>query len=123
WLGSQRYRDELRALNERQGSIRDDLSPADYDRYLYALGRPNRVTVNNVLSGSPADQAGLQAGDQILSYDGQRVFNSGEIRRATTSGLAGQSVAVEVERDGQTQVLYLPRGPLGVQMGSTVTPP
>ena len=123
WLGSARYREELRDLSRRENDIRTELSPEDYDRYLYALGRPNRIQVNSVLSGSPADQAGLRAGDQILSYDGSRVFSPGEIRRETSGGTRGEFVAVEVLRDGQPQVVYVPRGPLGVQMGASVTRP
>lgn len=123
WLGSGRYREELRALGERQQSMRDQLSADDYDRYLWALGRPNRVTVSSVLSGSPAQQAGLQPGDQILSYAGERVFSPGEIRRESSRGVAGASVAVEVMRDSQPMLVYLPRGPLGVQMTATVTKP
>lgn len=123
WLGSARYRDELRALTARQNSVREELSPEEYDRFLYATGRPNRVGVNSVLSGSPADQSGLRAGDQILSYDGQRVFSPAEIRRETTRGERGALVPVEVLRDGRTEIVYLPRGPLGVQMGSIVSKP
>lgn len=123
WLGSARYRDELRALTQRQNSVRNDLDPDEYDRFLYATGRPNRVNVNSVLSGSPADQSGMRTGDQILSYDGQRVFSPADIRRETTRGERGTLVPVEVLREGRTEIIYLPRGPLGVQMGSMVTRP
>lgn len=123
WLGSARYRDELRALTQRQASVREDLDPEQYDRFLYATGRPNRVNVNSVLSGSPADQSGIEAGDQILSYDGKRVFSPADIRRETTQGARGELVPVEVLRAGRTEIVYLPRGPLGVQMGAMVTRP
>lgn len=123
WLGSARYRDELRSLTERQNSVRNDLSPEEYDRFLFATGRPNRVSVNSVLSGSPADQSGFQTGDQILTYDGQRVFSPAEIRRETTRGERGALVPVELLRDGRTEIVYVPRGPLGVQMGAEVTKP
>ncbi|MBT8137388.1 MAG: PDZ domain-containing protein [Gammaproteobacteria bacterium] len=118
WLNSSRYREQLRALNQRQEDLRKDLSPADYDRYLYALGRPNRIVISSVLSGSPADTSGLQPGDAILSYNGNRVYSPSEIRRETSRGDAGSVVPVEVLRNGQTEVIYLPRGPLGVNMSS-----
>lgn len=123
WLNSARYRDELRALNQRQAALREELSPTDYDRYLYALGRPNRVVISSVLSGSPADQAGLQTGDAILSYNGNRVFSPSEIRRETSRGDAGSMVPVEVLRNGQIEVVYLPRGPLGVNMSASSSKP
>lgn len=123
WLGTPRYRDELKALNARQNNPRQDLSPDDYERYLYAMGRPNRIVVSSVLSGSPASDAGLRSGDAIVSYDGTRTFSPSEIRRATTSGSPGATVPVEILRDGQRMIVYLPRGPLGVNMGSVSAKP
>ncbi|MDH3647548.1 MAG: PDZ domain-containing protein [Gammaproteobacteria bacterium] len=123
WLGSPRYRDELRALNKKQNEFRESLNSDEYDRYLYALGRPNRVIVSSVLTGSPAGESGLLAGDAILSYDGTRVYSPSEIRRETSGGNAGAVVPIEVMRDGQRQIIYVPRGPLGVNMGATSTRP
>ncbi len=95
WLGKPRYRDELRALNARQENPRQDLSPDDYERYLYAMRRPNRIVVSSVLTGSPASEAGLRSGDAIISYDGTRTFSPSEIRRETTNGSAGAMVPVD----------------------------
>ena len=123
WLGSPRYRDELRALNKKQSAFREELAPDDYDRYLYAMGRPNRVVVSSVLTGSPAGESGLLPGDAILSYGGNRVFSPSEIRRETSQGDAGSVVPVEIMRDGQRQIVYIPRGPLGVNMSATSARP
>lgn len=123
WLGTPRYRNELKAMNAKQQDPRADLSPDDYERYLYAMGRPNRIVVSSVLTGSPASDAGLQSGDAILSYDGARTFSPSEIRRETTNGSPGATVPVEVLRDGQRIIIYLPRGPMGVNMGSVSTKP
>jgi len=123
WLGTPRYRDELRALNQRQPDLRNDLSPDDYDRYLYAMGRPNRIVVSSVLSGSPASQSGLQPGDAILSYDGTRTFSPSTIRRETSSGSPGAMVPVEILRGGQRLIVYVPRGPLGVNMSAASAKP
>lgn len=123
WLGSQRYRDALRDLNARQTATRDDLGDEAYDKYLYALGRPNRIVVSSVLSGSPADAAGMQDGDVIVRYDNQRMFSPSEIRRETSRGSAGAVVPVEVDRGGESVIVYLPRGPLGVQMSATSDKP
>ncbi len=105
---------ELPNVNE---TLRAELGDADYARYLTALGRPTDIPVNAVLANSPAAQAGFRPGDRIVSYAGTRVFGMNELTRLTLEGSAGQAVAVDVVRDGQTIQLYLPRGPLGITGG------
>ena len=57
------------------------------------------MTVEGVLPGSGAAQAGLRAGDRILSIDGRSTTDEGLIEFLT--GLeAGDSVEVRYERDG-----------------------
>jgi hypothetical protein len=98
-------------------TLRQELGEAEYERYLTALGRPTKVGVFNVISSSPAEQAGLRAGDAILSYGGARVFDMRELNDLTVEGTPGQPVVVEVERDGQNVQLVLPRGPIGIGGG------
>ena len=116
WLRTPRYRDAMQALNEREASFAQDLGDDDYERYLYAIGRPNRVLVGDVLANGPAQQAGIQVGDAILSYGGERIFDAGTLVNATRTGTAGVSTALEIDRDGQTQLVYVPRGPLGINL-------
>ena len=123
WLGSSRYRDELRALNTRLVNPTNDLGPDDYSRFLYAVGRPNRIVINSVMTDSPASQSGLQPGDAIVSYDGARTYSPAEVRREASRGSAGAMVAVEILRDGLPEVIYLPRGPLGVNMSAVIARP
>jgi serine protease Do len=75
------------------------------------------VNVGNVLASSPAESAGLRSGDEIVSYAGERVFDMRELNRLTLEGQRGESVLVEVLRDGQRQQLILPRGPVGITGG------
>jgi hypothetical protein len=116
WLRSTRYRDAMQAINDREANLAQDLGEDDYDRYLYAVGRPNRVLVGDVLANGPAQQAGIEIGDAILSYGGERIFDAGTLVDATRSGSAGMSTAIEIEREGQTQLVYVPRGPLGINL-------
>lgn len=116
WMGEQRYREEAQRLAAAQNNIRQEFGDDAYDRYLYASGRPNRVEIQNVLENSPAAEAGLRAGDQILAYNDARTYGPGDLRRAAQGGSAGETVALQVVRNGETVTLYLPRGPLGVQM-------
>lgn len=108
-------RAEFEILAEREESLQARLSEDEYAAYLYASGRPNRVEVSSVLESAPAGQAGIRAGDQILRYAGERIYNSRELRAATAAGTFGEPVEIEVERDGETLQFYLARGPMGVR--------
>ncbi len=106
---------EIALAGER--TLRSEVGDADYERYLTALGIPTSVAVRDVLASSPAEGAGLRAGDEVVVYDGQRVFNVGDLNAVTLEGTAGESVVVEVRRDGQNLQLVIPRGPLGITGG------
>ena len=101
----------------RSSVLRAELGDADYERYLEAQGRPTSVFVGDVLARSPAEQAGLQSGDELVAYAGSRVFDMGDLNRLVLEGEPGQMVAVDVVRAGQTVQLYLPRGPIGITGG------
>ena len=98
-------------------TLRSELGDADYEKYLQAQGRPTKVGVLNVLPSSPAAKAGMQPGDQIMSYAGQRVFNMADLTDLTLQGTPGQSVTLEVQRNQQTVQLVIPRGPIGIGGG------
>lgn len=104
-------------------TLRAELGEADYERYLQAVGRPTSVGVQGLLASSPAERAGLTTGDEIVAYDGQRVFDLRELNALTLEGTAGESVVVEVRREGQTLQLVLPRGPIGIFGGGFRGPP
>ncbi|MEM9058044.1 MAG: PDZ domain-containing protein [Pseudomonadota bacterium] len=123
WRNQARYREEMLAINQRANAFREDLGDDDYDKYLYAMGRPNRVVVRSVLDQSPAQDAGIREGDHIVSYDGSRLFQQNEIRRLSSTGQAGATVPVDIVRDGRSLQVYLPRGPLGVRLSSATVPP
>ena len=98
-------------------TLRSELGDADYERYLTAFNRSTSVNVLTVLASSPAERVGLKPGDQIVSYGGTRVFDARELNSLTFQGTTGESVVVEVRRDGQPLQLVLPRGPLGITGG------
>jgi membrane-associated protease RseP (regulator of RpoE activity) len=97
--------------------LREELGMADYEKYLEALGRPTDVDIREVIPSSPAAQAGLMPGDRVVAYGGARVFDIGDLNRLTLEGEPGQTVAVDVIRDGQPIQLYIPRGPMGITGG------
>jgi len=97
----------------------------------YSLGEPitNKVLVQLVANGSPAEQAGLQPGDLFVSVDNQPI-DGVERLQSIIAGKAGQSVRMVVLRDDQQVPLSLtPRlnppegeGPLGIVLTNPTQP-
>ncbi len=120
WFFTPRHR---RELNELENELRTELGESLFDAYLFATGTRNRVLVQQVIPGSSAARAGLQAGDAILLYDGERIFKPGELRIATGRGSRGESVELQVRRGGRTEVLSVERGPLGILLDHRLEEP
>lgn len=70
------------------------------------------VLVVAVEPDSPAARAGLRPGDLLLTVGDTEARSPNEVRRAVTSGDAGQELDVRFERKGQEQVLTLKTEPL-----------
>ncbi len=104
------------ALNPNS-ALRAEIGDAEYEQYLQANNRPTAVSIGNVLESSPAQRVGLQSGDQIVSYDGTRVFDVSDLNQQTMLGEPGESVVVDITRDGMPMQVVLPRGPIGVSTG------
>lgn len=116
--------DEAQALKEKlniyshpRKMFEHELSPQEFELYLDVNGGRQEMQVDNVISDTPAFNAGLQPGDKIISYNGQRVFHMGDLRQQVYRVSPGETVAVEVQRAGSssTEVIYMPSGPLGIQ--------
>jgi membrane-associated protease RseP (regulator of RpoE activity) len=60
------------------------------------------LTVSYVIADSPADTAGLQRGDVITAVDGTAVETPQDFRDALDAKSVGDSVALTIDRDGQT---------------------
>jgi len=97
-----------------QASLREKLGDADFEKYLQAHGTQASITIREVIGSSPASQAGLRPGDEIVGYDGNRVYSMFELRSKAFDGNPGEDVIVDIERDGQRMQLVLPRGPMGI---------
>lgn len=106
--------DVMDAVSNPQSILRAEMGDDAYARYLAAQGQPTAIRITQVLGGSPANDAGLRAGDELISYNGERVFNVMELRNGTMQGQPGEDVVVEIERDGVRMQLTLPRGPIGI---------
>src|SRR5881394_2082446 len=59
------------------------------------------VTVGEVVSGSPAEQAGLQPGDVISKFDGRDVKNFRTLRTLVAEAPLDKPVELQIVRDGK----------------------
>ena len=110
WFKSRRYQQARRQI---ETDFRSEVGDEDYDLLLYGSGKRNRVVVANVVERSPGARAGFQPGDLIIRYDDNRIFRGSEIQQLSSQGRIGESVPVDVVRDGEIVRLYIDRGPMG----------
>lgn len=85
----------------------------------------NRVLVTGVVSGTPADAAGIQPSDIVMTVDDQPISSFQEMQQAIAKQL-GETVVISIEREGLIrQFELIPRvtppdgqGPIGVTLGN-----
>jgi putative serine protease PepD len=63
------------------------------------------AVVVNVVSGTPADKAGLQAGDAIIAIDGKAIDGSLSLVAHVRERTVGDKVVVKIVRNGQSKDL------------------
>jgi serine protease Do len=63
--------------------------------------RTDGALVASVVEGSPAEKAGVKAGDIIVEFDGKKVAKSGELPTVVADTRAGSEVPIVVVRDGK----------------------
>jgi regulator of sigma E protease len=94
------------------------------------IGEPVAITgveITEVVLGSPAEAAGMKAGDLILELDGLEIADSLALQRYTYERV-GQEVSLVLEREGERlEVTLAPRlhppsgeGPMGIAMHTVV---
>lgn len=69
------------------------------------LNMEQGLYVVEVNAFSPAEKAGVKAGDLIVKVDGQRVKTFDELKEIKNSKSEGDTIKLEVIRDGQTKTM------------------
>ena len=68
------------------------------------------VYVVEVVKGGPADKAGLQAGDRIVSVDGTEIASKDDLGTLMQKHAAGDTLSITIARDGQMQTVNVTLG-------------
>jgi serine protease Do len=71
----------------------------------FDLKDSNGALIGDVVSGGPADKAGLKPGDVVVEFNGKKVSDSRHLQLAVAETKPGSSAPVEVLRDGNKKTL------------------
>src|SRR3989338_4310556 len=91
-------------VTPRRTVVRDPIFREPRDAWELGAGSQLTPQIGSVNPGSPADQAGLGAGDLVLGVAGQPVFSPDELMQSIQKR-AGQTFELTVERDGAPRTL------------------
>ena len=99
-----RVSDQLRATGRVvRGKIGVQISTVSKDvAESIGLGKPQGALVTGIESGSPAEKAGVEAGDVITKFDGKPLEKLGELPRLVGNTKPGSKSTVTVFRRGRT---------------------
>ncbi len=78
----------------------------------FGLEEPTGALVSEVVEGSPAEKAGLQRGDIIVSFGGNEIKDVGDLPRVVASTPVGEKVPVKVRRNDQIMEMSVEVGEL-----------
>jgi serine protease Do len=92
-----------RVSHARLGVAVQELNQALADSF--KLPQPEGALVSSIDRNSPAAKAGLQAGDVILSYNGQPIARSGDLPALVGLARPGDQAKLEVWRNGRKETL------------------
>jgi serine protease Do len=102
-----RVSDQLRASGRvSRGRIGVQIAPVTKDvAESIGLGKAQGVLVRGVEEGSPAEKAGVEAGDIILRFDGKAIEKTTDLPRAVGNTKPGNRVTLTVFRRGSNRDL------------------
>jgi len=99
--------DQLRKTGKvTRGWLGVMIQPVDADlAKSFGLDRPRGALIAQVQPGSPADKAGLKAGDVILAFDGHPIDDTAQLPARVGTTEIGKRVEVQILREGKERTL------------------
>jgi serine protease Do len=68
----------------------------------FGMKEKKGALISEVITGSPAEKAGIEQGDVIMEFDGKEVAESKDLPKIVASTPVGKSVNVKLARNGKT---------------------
>lgn len=108
--------EELRGGKVTRGVIGVRIRNVPRNGYeVLGLDEPRGVIVQAVEPDGPADQAGMQAADVIVEFDGDPIDDTRDLQSGVVATRPGTTVAVDVVRDGEPLTLDVTIGELDLE--------
>lgn len=86
------------------------------------LSKPLGAVVTSVEKGSPADKAGIEAGDVILKFDGKAIANSADLPRIVSATKPGSRSVTQLWRKGTIKEISVIVGEVSDEKPTTLKP-
>jgi S1-C subfamily serine protease len=83
---------------------------------LECVGEPPKIIISEVALASPAAEAGLRCGDELLTVNGRPIHEMADVRQAAFFVHPGQFVPIEIRRDNKVKTLTVHVAPLPSSM-------
>lgn len=107
----QEWRDDRGYLGVHILDLNDDLG-----RY-FKVKEGEGVLITEVAEDSPAEDAGLMAGDVVLEYDGKEIKNTAKFRKYVARTDPGDEVSLVVKRRGRSKNIEVEIGEMEWPVG------
>ena len=106
----------IRSGEVRRGSLGVTIQPLTPEA-IEKLGLPNArgALVNSVVSGGPAERAGVRGGDVITAFNGTAITDPNALRNAVARTAPGSDVTLTVWRNGREEQLRVRLGQLNIE--------
>ncbi|MET4682440.1 Do family serine endopeptidase [Brevundimonas faecalis] len=91
------------------------------NEYRESLGLPagtKGAYITDVTAGAPGEQGGLQAGDVVVSLNGRPIVGSNELTRAVGAAKPGDTLRLELLREGRRQTINVRAGTRPANLGA-----
>lgn len=88
----------------------------------FHLADTKGALVSQVNKGSPAEKAGLKAGDVIVRLDGKEVRDSQQLRNLVAATVPGSSARIDVIRDGKERSFSATIGKMSAETAAASKP-
>src|SRR5262249_10134741 len=76
----------------------------------FGLKEPRGVLISDVVQDSPADKAGVAAGDVVTEFDGKKVDTPQDLQKVVALTAPGKGVPIKVWRDRAEKTLEIKIG-------------